>query len=68
MTAIGETELKKFHIENVERQKHSIWGNRYRAAARLIDGMYLPCVVFQGAQQQVDLAVRRFKEQYVLAP
>ena len=62
MTAIRENELKEFLVRNVEPMKDSIYGNRYRAAARLIDGMYLPCVVFQGTRGQVDLALRRFKE------
>ena len=62
MTAIRETELKKFPIKSVEPMKHSVLGNRYGAAARLIDGMYLPCVVFQGGRNKVDLAMRRFKE------
>jgi len=30
MTAVRETELKKFLIEGDEPMKHSIWGNRLR--------------------------------------
>src|SRR5229473_3064860 len=55
-------ELAKFVTDNIEPLKDSIYGNRYRAAAHLTDGTYLPCVVFQSRQAQVQLALRRFKE------
>jgi hypothetical protein len=56
------SELAKFVTDNIEPLKDSIYGNRYRAAAHLTDGTYLPCVVFQSRQAQVKLALRRFKE------
>ena len=37
-------------------------GNRYRCAAILNDGLYLPCVVIANSKIQVDLALRRFDE------
>jgi hypothetical protein len=55
-------ELTRFLTENVEPLSHPIYGNRYRAAARLTDGTYLPCVVFQSKKTQVELALRRFKQ------
>jgi hypothetical protein len=55
-------ELTQFLRDKVEPLKHSIYGNQYRAAVHLTDGTYLPCVVFQSRQAQVELALRRFKE------
>lgn len=60
--AIRSLELKKFLYENIEPLEDAIYGKRYRAAARLTDGTYLPCVVFQSQKRQVELALRRFKQ------
>ncbi len=38
------------------------YGERYRVAATLNDGTYLPCVVVESASQTVDLAIKRFEE------
>ena len=62
MRYMRDEELTRFVRDNIEPLKDSIYGNRYRAAARLSDGTYLPCVVFQSKQAQVKLALRRFKE------
>lgn len=37
-------------------------GNVYRCAARLIDGLFLPCVAVRSSEPTVDLALRRFEE------
>ena len=55
-------ELTKFLRENIEPLKDVNRGERYRAAAHLNDGTYLPCVVFEGKQAWVELALRRFKQ------
>jgi hypothetical protein len=55
-------DLKEFLVANIKPLKDSIYGDRYRAAARIIDGTYLPCVVFQRRQEQVNLALRRFDQ------
>jgi hypothetical protein len=55
-------EVWQFLRKNVEPVKDPIRGNRYRAAAHLIDGTYLPCVVFESTQARVELALRRFSE------
>lgn len=55
-------EMAAFVLRNVEPLTDRIYGNRYRVAAHLKDGTYLPCVVLQGKRAQVDLALRRFKE------
>lgn len=35
---------------------------RYRVSASLNDGTHLPCVVIEGAEPRVDLAIKRFKD------
>jgi hypothetical protein len=55
-------EMAAFVVKNVEPVTHEIYGNRYRVAAHLKDGTYLPCVVLQSKRAQVELALRRFKE------
>jgi len=57
-----QDEMAAFVARNVEPLTDKIYGNRYRVAAHLTDGTYLPCVVLQSKQAQVDLALRRFKE------
>ncbi len=56
-------EMARFVTNNIEPLKDQIYGNRYRVAAHLKDGTYLPCVVLQSRQAQVKLALRRFKEE-----
>src|SRR5262245_33566934 len=46
----------------IEPLQDQIYGSRYRAAAFLKDGTYLPCVVFQSRRKQLELALRRFEE------
>ncbi len=55
-------ELVTFLKDNIEPLNDQIYGNLYRAAVRLKDDTYLPCVVFQSKKVQVELALRRFKE------
>jgi len=59
---IKPDELAGFLKNNIEPLSDQIYGNRYRAAARLTDDTYLPCVVFQGRKSQVELALRRFDQ------
>jgi hypothetical protein len=55
-------EVATFLLASVEPLKDKIYGNRYRAAAHMKDGTFLPCVVFQSKRAQVELALRRFKQ------
>ncbi len=55
-------ELRAFLREHIEPLEDPIYGKRYRVAARLVDGTFLPCVVFQNRRNQVELALRRFQE------
>jgi hypothetical protein len=59
---IDPTELSKFLKSNIEPLNDGIYGNRYRAAVRLLDGTHLPCVVFQSRKSQLELALRRFDQ------
>jgi hypothetical protein len=42
-----QDEMAAFVVRNVEPLTDKIYGNRYRVAAHLKDGTYLPCVVLQ---------------------
>jgi hypothetical protein len=55
-------EVATFVADNVEPLKDAVLGNRYRVAAHLKDGTYLPCVILQSKQKQIELALRRFKQ------
>jgi hypothetical protein len=55
-------EMASFVTDKVEPLTDKIYGNRYRVAAHLNDGTYLPCLVLQSRQAQVELALRRFKQ------
>lgn len=56
------TEFAAFLKSQVAPLPDTIYGPRYRAAASLTDGTFLPCVVFQSQQRQVNLALERFAE------
>jgi hypothetical protein len=60
--SIQETDIANFLKISVEPLNDTIYGNRYRAAAYLTDGTYLPCVVFQSEKKQVELFQRRMKD------
>ena len=62
MTAMKSTEVAAFLKGHVVPLADTIYGPRYRAAATLTDGTFLPCVVFQSQQRQVNLALKRFAE------
>jgi len=59
---INSKDMAAFLRTNIEPLEDRIFGKRYRAAARLLDETYLPCVVFQSRLLTVDLAIRRFDE------
>jgi hypothetical protein len=54
--------LIEFLKGGIQPLSDNIYGNRYRAAVRLVDDTYLPCVVFQSRRSNVELALRRFNE------
>jgi hypothetical protein len=59
---IGADDLLKFLKSSIEPIEDTIYGNRYRSAVRLLDGTYLPCVVFQSRKSRVELALHRFDQ------
>lgn len=63
MKQMQEDEIIKFLKENIEPIEHNAYGIGYRASAYLLDGTFLPCVVFYGTNKKVELAIKRFKEE-----
>ena len=55
-------DMATFVANRIEPIEDKVYGNRYRVAARLKDGTYLPCVVLQSRRAQVELALHRFKQ------
>lgn len=56
-------EIINFLKENIEPIADSTYGMSYRASVYLVDGTYLPCVIFRNLSTIVDLAIKRFKEE-----
>lgn len=59
---INVKKLAQYLRDSIEPLPDKLFGDRYRAAARLLDGTYIPCIVFQSRRSQVELALRRFEE------
>lgn len=59
---MSAAEIASYLKAEIEPMEDKFYGNRYRVAAYLIDGTYLPCVVFQSKERLVELALRRFSE------
>jgi hypothetical protein len=57
-----EDEINGYLISNIEPLVFLHYSNKYRASVILVDGTELPCVVFESKKHQVDLAIKRFKE------
>ncbi len=56
-------EIITFLKENIEPLTDNIYGNRYRASVYLVDGTYLPCVIFQNSENLTQLALKRFEDE-----
>lgn len=63
MKAISQSEIIEF-LRGVEPLEDKFRGRGYRASAYLIDGTYLPCVVFRSPGPLVDMALRRFDREH----
>ena len=57
-----QKDIFKWVRSNVKPTSDGHSGDRYRSAAFLNDGLYLPCVVISSSKLQVDFAIRRFDE------
>ena len=60
----SSSEIIKFLKNNIEPLENNAYGLGYRASAYLIDGTFLPCVIFRNSKTIVELAIRRFREEY----
>jgi hypothetical protein len=57
-----QEDIVAFVKQNIEPlPAHPSYGARFRVAATLTDGTYLPCVVVESASRTVDLAIKRFE-------
>ena len=54
--------LAEYAASNIEPLVDGLGQPSYRCAARLKDGLYLPCIVLESLPARVDLAIRRFEE------
>lgn len=63
MKSQATEDIVKYLKENIEPLEDRGNGVGYRASAYLVDGTYLPCVIFRNSKPTVDLAVRRFEEE-----
>lgn len=63
MEQMSKEGIIKFLKENTEPLPSQSYGTGYRASVYLIDGTYLPCVIFRNPKTIVDLAIKRFKEE-----
>lgn len=57
------TDIINFLQNNVEPLNDNAYGPGYRASVHLIDGTFLPCVIFRSPVAIVNLAIRRFKDE-----
>ena len=57
-----QSDILNWVQDNVSPISVACSGDRYRCAATLNDGLYLPCVVIASSHHEVDLALRRFDE------
>lgn len=55
--------LIQFLRHNLDSLKDNIYGIGYRASVYLIDGTFLPRVIFRNSKAGVDLAIRSFNEE-----
>jgi len=60
--SMRSADVAQFVRESIDPLDDPIYGKRYRAAAYLLDGTYLPCVVFQSQAMQLALFHRRMKQ------
>lgn len=63
MKSQATEDIVKYLKENIEPLEDRGSGIGYRASAYLVDGTYLPCVIFRNSKPTIDLAIRRFEEE-----
>lgn len=63
MAPLPAEEIINFLKNNIQPLNDSVYGDGYRAAVTLTDGLRLPCVLFRNPSKIIDLAIRRFNEE-----
>lgn len=63
MEQMNEKDISAFLKNTIEPLENDSFGKGYRASVQLVDGLFLPCVVFRNPNDTVELAARRFKEE-----
>ncbi|MCE0498601.1 MAG: hypothetical protein LV481_11705 [Methylacidiphilales bacterium] len=59
---MDESSIAAYVREHIEPLPHPHYGPRYRVAATLKDGLFLPCVVIASRTRRLELADKRLKE------
>lgn len=63
MIPIDEKDILSFLKNNIEPIEDYSYGIGYRTSVFLIDGTYLPCVIFRSSKNIVELAIKRFNNE-----
>lgn len=63
MEPMNEQDIIEFLKSQIEPLEDDAYGNCYRASVYLVDGIYLPCVVFRNTKTIIELAKKRFDEE-----
>ena len=63
MKQMTESDILSFLKNNIEPREDYFYGKGYRASVQLVDGLFLPCVVFRNPNYKSELAIKRFKEE-----
>ena len=58
-----EQDIIEFLKNNIEPLENTAYGNGYRASVYLLDGLFLPCVIFRNSATITKLAIKRFKDE-----
>ena len=56
-------EIIMFLKNNIEPLEDNAFGTGYRASVYLVDGTFLPCIIFRNSKKIVDLAIKRFRDE-----
>lgn len=59
MEQMNEKDISAFLKNTIEPLENDSFGKGYRASVQLVDGLFLPCVVFRNPHYTVELAARR---------
>lgn len=63
MEKMSREEIVHFLKNNIEPLNDANYGAGYRASVYLVDGTFLPCVMFRSPKPIVELAMKRFEQE-----